>query len=52
MFAVVVIILVSLEVLSAWPIKCAYAVQEIYKTEADYVQALEDILQVCICVGM
>ena len=38
---------VSLELLEAWPIKCAYAVQEMFKTESDYVKDLHDIIQVC-----
>ena len=41
---------VSVEVLSAWPMKCAYAVQEIFKTEADYVLALKDLIQVSVVI--
>lgn len=37
---------VCLELLEAWPIKCAYAVQEIFKTEKDYIKDLNDMIQV------
>lgn len=39
-------ILVDIELMEAWPMKCAYAVQEIFKTEQDYITALNDVLQV------
>jgi hypothetical protein len=41
---------VSLDLLETWPIKCAYAVQEIFKTERDYVKDLNDIIEVCLGV--
>ena len=37
---------VDLELLEAWPLKCAYAVQEIFKTEVDYIDSLNDLIQV------
>ena len=39
---------VGIELLNSWPLKCAYAVQEIFKTETDYISSLSDIIQVSI----
>ena len=42
--------LVREDLLEVWPEKCAYVVSEILQTEVAYLQALDDIMQVCVCV--
>ena len=38
--------------LEVWPHKCVFVVEEIMKTEQDYVASLRQIIEVCcVCVG-